>query len=211
MKRNVRIYIEGGSQGKIADSDFRHGWGKFLTELRELAQEKGFRTLQIVRGKSRSNTFERFKNYKKEFPNDLCVLLVDAETSVPDGADVWDIVANREGDKWQKPTWATERHLYLMVYMVEAWLLTDPDALQQFFKRDFNSKVLPKTNLESRPKAEIEDVLKRATQHSAKGAYRHGQSHEIIGIVKPDKVKTLRHGERLFKTLSALIVDESGK
>jgi len=210
VRRHVRVYIEGGSHGRTADSDFRRGWKKFLNELHELARASGYHSLEVVRGQGRSNTFERFKKHKAECPNDLCVLLVDAETSVPENASVWDIVANREGDRWQKPAWATEHHLYLMVCMVETWLLTDLDALQQFFKRNFNPAVLPKTNLESRSKEEIERALERATQHSVKGVYQHGQSHEIIEKVKPGRVKTLKHGERLFNNLSALIRDESG-
>jgi len=30
VKRHVRVYIEGGAEGKTADSDFRRGWKKFL-------------------------------------------------------------------------------------------------------------------------------------------------------------------------------------
>jgi hypothetical protein len=128
--------------------------------------------------------------------------------AVPDNSRVWDIVARREGDKWQRPAWATDRHLYLMVHFVETWLLTDQNALQQFFKRGLNLKVLPTTNLETRSKDDIEQALKKATQNSSKGLYQHGQAHEIIEIVAPDKVKTLRHGQRLFDSLGSLIKGE---
>lgn len=141
-------------------------------------------------------------------PDDLCVLLVDAEMPVPQGSRVWDIVAHREGDGWQRPPWATERHLFLMVHFVETWLLTDQDALALFFKRGFNPRALPTTKLEERTKAEIEQALNDATKNSAKGAYRHGQAHEIIENVRPEKVKQLAHGERLFETLGSLIIEE---
>lgn len=203
MKRCVRLYVEGGAEGSTADSDFRRGWKKFLTELHELARNNGYHSLEVVRGKGRGNTFRRFTKHENEYPNDLCVLLADAETRVPEGALVWDIVAHREGDKWQRPAWATERHLYLMVHFVETWLLTDQDALQKFFKRGFNQKKLPTTNLEARSKDEIEQALEKATQ----GAYKHGQAHEIIEIINPDRVKTLMHGRRLFDSLSSLIRD----
>lgn len=208
MKHHVRVYIEGGAEGRVADSDFRRGWKKFLNELHELARTKGYQSLEVVRGKGRGNAFNRFKMHKKEHPKDLCVLLVDAEKAVPEGTRVWDVVAQREGDKWQRPSWASESHLYLMVHFVETWLLTDQDALKKFFERGFNQKPLPSTNLEARPKNEIEQALKKATQDSSKGPYRHGQAHEIIGIVGPDKVKALRHGQRLFNSLSRLITDE---
>jgi hypothetical protein len=86
--------------------------------------------------------------------------------------------------------------------------LSDQDALQKFFKRGFNQNLLPTTNLEARAKDDIEQALKRATQDSLKGPYRHGQAHEIIEIVRPDRVKTLRHGQRLFDDLGRLIKGE---
>jgi Domain of unknown function (DUF4276) len=208
VKHHVRVYIEGGAEGRVEDSDFRRGWKKFLNELHELARANGYHSLEIVRGKGRSRTFHSFEKHKTKWPNDLCVLLVDAETAVPEAARVWDVVARREGDNWQRPCWATDRHLYLMVHFVETWLLTDQDALLKFFKRGFNERQLPTTNLETRSKAEIETALGRATQDSLKGPYRHGQAHQIIGIVDPNRVRTLKHGQRLFDSLGSLIRDE---
>ena len=211
VKKCVRVYIEGGAEGRIADSDFRRGWKRFLNELHLLARSNGYHSLEVVRGKGRANTFRGFTKHQMEHPNDLCVLLVDAETEAPEGVRVWDIVARRAQDSWHRPNWATDRHLYLMAYFIETWLLTDQDALQQYFKKGFNPKVLPTTNLESRSKDEIENALISATKNSSKGEYQHGQSHEIIGITRPDRVKTLKHGRRLFETLSSLIRDEPEK
>lgn len=209
VRPHVFIYIEGGAEGREANSDFRRGWKKFLNELHELAREHGYQALKVVRGKGRANAYRRFTKHEKEHPTDLCVLLVDSEMAVPNSSRVWDIVARREGDKWQRPAWATERHLYLMVHFVETWLLTDQGALQKFFKQGFNQKPLPITNLEARSKDEIKQALQKATQDSSKGHYRHGQAHEIIEIIAPDKVKTLWHGRRLFDSLGSLIKGES--
>lgn len=208
VTRYVRIYIEGGSEGRGENNDFRRGWKKFLMELHNLARENGYHKLEVVRGKGRGNAYQRFTKYKKEYPDDLCVLLVDSEMAVPNNSRVWDIVECREGDRWARPPWATERHLYLMVHFVETWLLTDQAALHKFFKRGFNAGPLPTANLEGRSKDEINRALERATEHSQKGAYRHGQAHEIIELVDPDKVKTLKHGRRLFNTLGKLIKGE---
>lgn len=211
VKRCVRVYIEGGATGKTADSDFRRGWKKFLDGLHELARQHGYQSLEVVRGKGRGNTYQRFTNHEKEHPADLCVLLVDSETAVPNNSRVWDVVARRKGDGWPRPAWATERHLYLMVHMIETWLLTDQDALQQFFKNGFNPKALPTTKLEDRSKDEVNNALKKATKNSSKGPYQHGQAHEIIELVAPDKVKTLRHGRRLFDILGSFIKGEPEK
>jgi hypothetical protein len=177
--------------------------------LHQLARSSGYHSLEIVRGKGRGNAFERFSKYHQEHPDNLCVLLADSECAVPPGQGVWDTVARREGDEWRRPAWATERHLYLMIQFVETWLLTDQEALAAFFRTDFKPGGLPTTNLEERPKDEIERALESATRHSRKGAYRHGQAHEIIEFVRPERVQTLRSGRRLFVTLSALIKGES--
>jgi hypothetical protein len=95
------------------------------------------------------------------------------------------------------------------VHFVETWLLTDQDALKSFFKRGFNQSPLPNTNLEGRSKAAIDQALKKATEASSKGSYRHGQAHEIIELVRPDRVRTLQHGERLFVSLKNLIKAEA--
>lgn len=205
VKRSVRIYIEGGSTGRTADQDFRRGWKKFLMELHEFARRHGFDTLEVVRGKGRQNTFERFKNHRREYPDDLCVLLVDSEIEVPEGQGPWDTVCRRDGDQWVKPDWATEQHIYLMVQFVEAWILTDQDALKRYFGEGFNSKFLPTTNLNGRSKDDINKALERATERSRKGSYRHGQAHEVMEYVRSEKVKTLPDGRRLFEELPALI------
>jgi hypothetical protein len=205
VERHVRVYIEGGARGRVADNDFRKGWKKFLRELHELAREHGYAGLEPVRGLGRGNAFRRFKKHMLEYPDDLCVLLVDAETVVPKGTKVWDVVAKREGDKWERPPWATEDQLYLMVHFVETWLIADHEALSQFFKHKFNASCLPKSDLENLSKKKIEDSLKEATN----GAYQHGLSHRIVELVRPTKIKELDHGERLFKNLAKLIVNEA--
>lgn len=208
MKKYVRIYIEGGAKGRTADNDFRRGWKKFLIELHELSRKNGYQSLEVVRGKGRGDAFRRFRHYQKQYPSDLCVLLVDAEMVISANAKVWDVVAQREGDEWQRPEWATEQHLYLMVAFVETWLLTDQEALGTFFKRGFNKKPLPTTNLEDRSKNDVEHALKQATTNCKNGPYKHGQAHEVIEFVRPEKVKTLNHGARLFNELGRLIVGQ---
>lgn len=208
VKRCVRVYIEGGAEGRVADSDFRRCWKKFLMELHELARNNNFHSLEVVRGKGRHGAYESFKKRRNAYPNDLCVLLVDSETVVPPKSLVWDVVKKRKGDNWERPAWATEDHLYLMAVFVETWLLTDQDALKTFFKRNFNEKVLPTTNLEKREKPEIEQALRSATRHCSK-SYSHGLGNEIIEIVKAENVKTLSHGNRLFTGLSNLIQNQN--
>lgn len=208
MTKRVRVYIEGGAEGRVADSAFRKGWKKFLIDLHQTARANGYHSLEIIRGRGRAETFRRFTKHKSQYPNDLCVLLVDSETQVPEGANVWDVVKRRAGDNWSRPSWASEQHLYLMVAFVETWLLTDQEALQKFFKRGFDVTPLPTDDLEKRSKADINRALGQATKRCGSGYYRHGQAHEIIEYVNPMRVQTLRHGRRLFEGLSSLIRDQ---
>lgn len=119
VKRCVRLYIEGGAEGRVSNGDFRRCWKIFLNEIHLLARQHGFHSLEVVRGKGRSNTYHKFTKHHSVYPDDLCAILVDAETAVPDGSCLWDIVKNRQGDKWERPTWATESHLYFMVHYLE--------------------------------------------------------------------------------------------
>lgn len=201
----VRFYIEGGSTGGYADLDFRRGWRKFLAELHELARKSGYHGVEVVRGKGRGNAFRRFTRHRAEYPTDLCVLLVDSETAVPKNANVWNVVKNRTGDGWIKPKWVNEANLYLMVHFVETWLLTDPDALKTFFGSKFDGSQLPDTILESRSKSDIEKALKKATRLCKSGPYSHGHAHRVIEYVRPERVKTVFHGKRLFDEMAKLI------
>lgn len=201
VKKCVRVYIEGGSTGRQADQDFRRAWKIFLEELHRLSRQHGFAKLEPVRGKGRGNAYRAFKNHHEKYPGDLAVLLVDSEILVPERQLAWDTVARRSGDRWERPSWAREDNLYLMVPFVETWLLTDQDALASFFKSGFRKQALPTTNLEQRSKDEIIGALEAAIGRD----YPHGLANEIIQYVKPERVKTLRHGRRLFEGMALLI------
>lgn len=205
MKGYVRLYIEGGAEGREAGSLFRRGWRLFLKELDQLARDSGYEKLDIVRGRGRADAYKGFVRYSARFPGDLPVLLVDSEVLVPAGTRLWDLVARNPADRWARPPWATERHIYFMAHSVETWLLTDHDALAQFYKRDFNPDALPTVNLEGRSKKEIFEALKRATQKSKSRRYEHSHAFEIMEHLRPDRVKTLFHGNRLFEELPKLI------
>jgi hypothetical protein len=165
----------------------------------------GFQSLEVVRGKSRANAFQRFEKHHLEFPGDLCFLLVDSEGPVGSTQSVWDVVARREGDRWIKPVWASDDDLYLIVQFVETWLLTDPEALRSFFGPETNVSKLPNDNLEARNKGDIERALREATKSCRRGPYRHGHAHAVLERVRAQRVKSLYHGNRLFEKLGERI------
>ena len=71
VKRWVRVYIEGGAEGRKADNEFRENWGKFLRELHAIARNTGnYQKLNVIRLKGRSNAFEVVKFFRTQ--NSLC-------------------------------------------------------------------------------------------------------------------------------------------
>ena len=209
-RRQVRMFIEGGADGRNAGGEFRRSWKNFLREVHDLARKHSFHSLEVIRGKSRSATFDLFKGGRDESPDDLCVLLIDSECAVATGTSSWQVVRTRTGDGWAKPDWCTDDHLLLMVQSVETWLITDHEALAKYFKKDFDPSKLPPmaqvTQFERRGKADIADALKNATKKCKRGEYSHGDGNAILYDVKPENVKLLLRGKLLFDTLAKLIV-----
>ena len=141
-----------------------------------------------------------------QHPTDTCVLLVDSEVPGVGKTALWEHVLKRPGDQWARPAEATDKQLYFMVPMVEAWLIADPEALQTFFKTGFEARKLPVGDLERRQKTDLDAALKAATKNChRKKLYRHGLAHAVIGSVSPEKVKQLDHGERLFSGVRELL------
>lgn len=66
----------------------------------------------------------------------------------------------------------------MMVQVMEAWLVADPDTLASFYGAGFRHNVIPKIDdVEQIDKARLESSLLRATADSKKGRYhkiRHG-------------------------------------
>lgn len=148
---------------------------------------------------SREQTFKAFRNWTRDFPDDLVFLLVDAEREVTRAPrehlsmrDPWDL------------SFATDDQCHLMVQVMESWFLADLPALERFYGQQFGSKQIPaRQNVEEVPKAEVEAALKNSTSKTQKGAYhkiKHGPA--ILESLDPERVRARApHCERLFVTL----------
>lgn len=78
MVKEVRIYIEGGGDGKNTKALIRQGFSQFFKPLVELERSKKIKWNIIICG-SRNNAFEDFKTALKDHQKAFNVLLVDAE------------------------------------------------------------------------------------------------------------------------------------
>jgi hypothetical protein len=138
-------------------------------------------------------------------PDAFNVLLVDSEgpVSLPPREHLrqqagWDLTSLRDDQ------------VHLMAQTVEAWLIADPEALAGYYGRHFHRKVLPgQIDVETIPKEQLLEKLKRATEKTQKGPYakiRH--CADLLSRLDSGRVRQrAKHCDLLFQTLEARIGD----
>lgn len=180
----IKIYIEGGGEGKDLDRRFREAWTRFFAKA-------GLGTMpRPVRGKGRKNTFDLFSTaVKSNDPSVLPLLLIDSEGPVAEGQNAWQYLKSFEG--WDQPEGASESQAYLMVQIMETWFLADRETLKQYFGKNFKEKAIPGwDDLEAIPKARVLEALDKATAACEKKRYAKGKiSFEILGSILPGKAE----------------------
>ncbi len=192
----IKIYVEGGSKGKLA-TECRQGFRKFLKR----AGLSG-RLPAVVACGSRNDAYDDFCTAVKRPREDtLPLLLVDSEEAL--SGTPW--IHLKARDNWNRPEGVTDEHVYLMVQCMEAWFLADRDCLKKYFGQGFTETSLPgNTDVETIPKSSILQSLKMATRNSSKkGEYGKGKhSFDILGRIDPSKVRNVApNADRLLKKL----------
>ena len=198
MVGEIRIYLEGGGDGKHTKGPLRQGMHTFLKEPYAEARCKKV-GLQLIACGSRNNAFEDFCRALESHPKAFNMLLVDSEGPV----DSTPCEHLRTRDRWHM-NGLENAQCHLMVQMMEAWLVADIDTLQREYGQGFNANALPKNpDVEKIDKASLERGLKDATRRTKKGEY-HKTKHApcLLGKIDADKVRRAApHCDRLFKTL----------
>ncbi len=196
----VKIYVEGGGDGKDLRTRCRRGFSSFF----EKANLAG-RMPRVIACGGRKTAFDKFRTaFGAKKADEFIVLLVDSEGPVADDADPWKHLAGRDG--WHVPDAATDENAHLMVQCVEAWFLADGDGLAEYYGRDFNLNALPRRReIEEVAKDDIFDGLRNATRQCKKGEYGKGRhSFDILEGTDPAKVfDASPHAKRLIDTLRA--------
>lgn len=195
-----KLFVEGGGDNDALKTQCRRGFGKLLEKVGLQGRKP-----RIVPCGGRNNAFDQFCTaLARARPDDVFILLVDAEAPISTGTSPWDHVKNRPGDGWEKPKDATEDHLHLMVECMENWFLADKDALASFFGPGFKQSALPaNANVESVSKSDVYRGLKSATRGTTTGEYGKGaHSFKILAMVDPGKIRSsAQYAERFFQYL----------
>lgn len=202
----MKIYVEGGGNGKDLRAKCRAGFSSFLKK----AGLAG-RMPSVVACGSRNEAFDDFCTALACGTD--AVLLVDSEDAVaaqtsPDPMcwDAWAALNNRDG--WdvvqslteqakrlgcQPPTCESGR-AHLMVRCMEAWFLADVETLKAYFGQGFQENKLPKCSqtIENVARKDIFNKLSQATKKTkTKGEYGKGaHSFDILARINPKKVVT---------------------
>jgi hypothetical protein len=191
----IRIYVEGGGDGKNTKDRFRQGMSQFLKRL--LEDSPRTRINCIVCGR-RNDACRDFRNALKSHPESINILLVDSEDFVKVVSPKQHLIAR---DGWNLDN-IDDDNIHLMVQVMESWLIADIDTLAEYYGQNFNRNVIPLTNnVEDVSKDNVESVLKRATRNTSKGEY-HKIKHGPAILEKLDAFTVRRKApscERLYK------------
>jgi len=126
-------------------------------------------------------------------------LLVDSEAALTKAP--WQHLKERIGDGWDQI--GEESQCHLMVQCMETWFVADVAALKKVFKADLDESKLPRRpKLEEEPKDDVQDKLNKATN----GKYhKRNKAKEILEVLTPATVRSLKYCERFFCTLEETI------
>lgn len=200
------LFVEGGGDHNPSlASECRRAFKQML-EKAEIKDKP-----RVVVCGARKQAYDQFCNELASGLNQAW-LLVDAEELAPalkpdSVADPWAHVKARQGDKWEQPSGATEKHLHLMNVTMETWLLCDRDALRKNFGSKINeSKLLPAdSSLETKTKQDINNALAAAVKDTPSEKYSKGShSFKILADVDPMKLRrTLFWADRFLLEMGA--------
>lgn len=193
----IRIYVEGGGNGKDLQSKCREGFRKLL-------ENTGFkgRVPRIVACGSRNEAYSDFCTAQAKSGGVYIALIVDSEDPVADIEATWAHLAAR--DNWMQPPNATDDQVFLMTTCMETWIITDRASLASLYRADcLQTSSLPSLNaIETRNRHTIQDALVQATRRCKNAYAKNRRSFEALGSVDPETLKThLPSFERMARIL----------
>ena len=198
----VKVYVEGGSPGKL-ENECRRGFSEFFKR----AGLEGHMPRVIACG-GRNRAWDRFcAALRLGEPETISLLLVDSEARVL--SERRPLQHLRSRDCWVRPEGARDEQVHLMVQCMESWFLADVSALESFFGAGFRLASLPQRfDIENIPKRDVFSQLHSASRDSRRGAYDKGShSFDILAQIDPEKVvQRSSFARQLVDTLKGLLI-----
>jgi hypothetical protein len=198
--------VEGGGD-RYSRAQLRRGFKKgILKEPVTLGEAKGVR-LDVVACGSIESTYEDFRVAVRTNPTEINLLLVDSDAPV---RHIPREHLSRRNRRWNLGNIADE-HCHLMVQVMEAWIVADIQALEDYYGRGLNSKRIPRTtDVEQIGKDDLERSLKAATRSSQKGEYsKTKHAPELLERLDASRVRSAaRHCDRFLGVLEKLVNKE---
>lgn len=188
----MKLFVEGGGDSNLLKTECRKGFTQFITAAGVSKRPR------IIACGTRNDAYDSFCTEIKN--GNPAMLLVDSEAAIiaayQQGNDAtkwtpWEHLKQRQGDKWDKPADATDVQCHFMVECMENWFLADRVTLETFFGQGFHVASLPAVGraIESVPKAEVYNALKKSTAKSKKGEYGKGNhSFKLLTEINPNLV-----------------------
>lgn len=203
MVREIRIYIEGDTKqkGKFNTISLREGFNHFFGELIGKAKDKNI-VFRLIMCGSKYETFKDFLNASKSYEDSFVLFLLDSDDFVDENETAKSFL-QKQNSNWHLQA-VEENQCHLMAQLMESWFLADKEKLAEFYGQNFNRTALGRNkNVEKVSKADVENNLARATEHTQKGEYhktRHGA--KLLELINPQKVrKAAPHCDKLFTTI----------
>ena len=202
-KVHIKIFVEGGGDGRNGRAAIRNGMNGFLKAVKEAADRKRNIKWRLTACGGRNEAFGKFIREIERPTSDFVVLLVDSEGPVckPPRLHL------KERDHWDLQG-VGEDHIHLMIQMMETWIIADVNTLAKFYGNNFRQSALPRaTNLENTQKRDVERALAHATRGTTKGEYQKiKHAKELLERLDPKVVgERCPSCERLFNVLQGFI------
>jgi hypothetical protein len=168
--KGVRIYIEGGGDSTNGKAQLRLGFEALLARQKGQARSKRMGWKLVLCG-GRNATADAFLVEDQARTDEIVVLLVDSEDPIADQSPNGRVGHLRRRDGWPLQDYQADR-VHLMTRCMEAWVVSDPEALKGYYGQHFQDSALPKRAvLDDEPKQALDEALHSATKRTQKGEY----------------------------------------
>jgi hypothetical protein len=173
----IRIYFEG-------NRTLRSGFKKFFDVLERSGRDRGS-TVEFIAAK---NGLSDYRKASRSHPQAWNILLKDSEQQWSSHSAMCDTHGIHQ---------SLANNVFWMVELMESWFLADPQALSEYYRRDFSVNAIGNTeDVERIPKAEVLRRLDKVGYHKVSHA------PHLLERLNPERVQQrAQHCRLLFEAV----------